>query len=304
MVLALGVGAIAVTGRENEPPVLPLRAIDVVPPFDESSPRYEYRLAEHLPHLRATAAAYRLGDDQLGRRIQRLAAALGLNGTLQAEEQGWSLTDGSRTLRVEKHQGAGWAWYMFDRTMRGLCPGEGNKCVRPTYREPRLPGLPSHAEAEARARAIYRLSGLGVECDKAAPFNTVDSVGVDLDECLVGGLPRHHSQFGVSFGQRGRVVRADGGLDALVRLGDYRLIGVDNALRVLRASGRGAGFAVEPEWPSVATVVSVDLVLERASTPDDSAAYLVPAYRFSLGHGEEALLVAVEGHYLLGADGD
>lgn len=70
----------------------------------------EYRFEGKLPDLPGTAPAYRLGSVATTAAVGRLATALGLDGDVKADSDGWLVRSGDRELRVSKLPGL--AWYL------------------------------------------------------------------------------------------------------------------------------------------------------------------------------------------------
>lgn len=68
----------------------------------------EYRVEGQLPDLASTAPAYRLGSATSTAAVSRLATALGLDGEVKADRDGWLVRSGDRELRVAKARGLPW----------------------------------------------------------------------------------------------------------------------------------------------------------------------------------------------------
>ena len=68
----------------------------------------EYRVRGTLPDLPGRARAWTLGRDADGSRVETLARALGLDGPVKAATDGWTVTAGGRSLRVERQPGLPW----------------------------------------------------------------------------------------------------------------------------------------------------------------------------------------------------
>jgi hypothetical protein len=135
---ALVVGGVVVAGgRDREPAVLPpldlsgAQATGRTPaeaaaeparapapaarPYDTGDapllrPAVTYQLRGSLPDLPDRARAWKLGRDADSGRMAALAAALGLRGQLKREQAGWTLSDGTATLRVNRLAGLPWSY--------------------------------------------------------------------------------------------------------------------------------------------------------------------------------------------------
>jgi hypothetical protein len=67
-----------------------------------------YRLQGTLPALASHAPAYRLDKGVTEAAVTRLARALGINGPVKAEPNGWTATDGTQRLEVSKDNAGEW----------------------------------------------------------------------------------------------------------------------------------------------------------------------------------------------------
>lgn len=70
----------------------------------------EYRVEGKLPDLASTAPAYRLGSATTTAAVGRLATALGVDGQVKEDRDGWVVRAGDRELRVARV--AGLPWYL------------------------------------------------------------------------------------------------------------------------------------------------------------------------------------------------
>jgi hypothetical protein len=134
---ALVVGGVVVAGgRDREPVVLPPLDLDgaqtaataeaateparvAAPtparPYDTGDapllrPAVDYRLRGSLPDLPDRARAWKLGRDADSGRMAALAAALGLRGQPKQDQAGWTVRDGTATLRVNRLAGLPWSY--------------------------------------------------------------------------------------------------------------------------------------------------------------------------------------------------
>jgi hypothetical protein len=221
--------------------------------------RYELRGA--LPALAGSAPAYRLGDAFNQGAAGRLAAALGLHGTLRAGGQGWILTDGDRTLSISNAPGLPWwlepgavAGGVVGVTRTGVatagsataaplpttvpppgtpppaacpmpvCPPNAlcaQLCGPPT--PPRTADLPTTAAAERLARSTAAAAGLAVS-DADATVTEGSTVAVALAPRL-GGVPTSGWSWTFDLGSRGAIQDASGFLAPASRIGNYPLAG-------------------------------------------------------------------------------
>jgi hypothetical protein len=144
---ALVVGGVVVAGRDRAPAVLPPLELDGTqatatdaaaaaeparvgvatparPPDGGDAPQFwppvTYQLRGSLPDLPDRARAWRLGTDLDSGRMAALAAALGLRGQRKQDRAGWTVSDGTRTLRVDRLPGLPWS---FSSVVTGTCVG-------------------------------------------------------------------------------------------------------------------------------------------------------------------------------------
>jgi hypothetical protein len=143
---ALVVGGVVVAGRDRAPAVLPpldlngaqttAEAAEAAAeparvgvasarPYDTGDapqfwPTVTYRLRGSLPDLPDRARAWRLGTDADSTRMAALAAALGLQGKLRQDQAGWTVSDGTGTLRVNRLAGLPWS---YGNVVTGACAG-------------------------------------------------------------------------------------------------------------------------------------------------------------------------------------
>jgi hypothetical protein len=220
-----------------------------------------YQVRGKLPELPRSARAWTLDQRVTSETVAALAADLGLAGTPRQEALAWTVTDGTRVLRVTRTPGLPWTF----GTARSICGGplpsgaapKGIPCavgpdlsIAPPARGRPAPGtsvpgtsvrivppqrvpLPDQARAERIARDL--LSRLGVQADGAELRATraIDRWLV-LVAPQVGGMPTSAFSWTVGIGAKGRIVSASGWL-AAPRPGDtYPLITVQQALDRLR----------------------------------------------------------------------
>jgi hypothetical protein len=110
-VLDLGETQRATAGAAQEP--ARLGGAEPARPYDTGDapqlwPPVTYKLKGSLPTLPDRARAWKVGDDPGPGRVAALAAALGLRGRPKEEPSGWTITDGGRTLTVNRLAGVPW----------------------------------------------------------------------------------------------------------------------------------------------------------------------------------------------------
>lgn len=116
--------------------------------------------------------------------------------------------------------------------------------VPPPAPPPRPADLPSRTEAEGLARALFERLGAGTEGFEMQEGWATWEAWV---EPRLDGFRVYGTSHSVSIGSKGAVVRANGFLGRPERIGDYPLVGVEEALERLRnptASG-GVGFVAD-----------------------------------------------------------
>jgi hypothetical protein len=230
--------------------------VQVTPPgTSPGTPSYQVR--GKLPELPRSARAWTLDPRVTSKTVAALAADLGLAGTPRQDALAWTVTDGTRVLRVTRTPGLPWTF----GTTRPVCGGplpsgaaapKGIPCAvgpdlstAPPARGRPVPGtsvrivpprpvpLPDQARAERIARDL--LGRLGVQADGAElrASRAIDRWLV-LAAPRVGGMPTSAFSWTVGIGAKGQVVSASGWL-AAPRPGDtYPLITVREALDRLR----------------------------------------------------------------------
>lgn len=299
-ILLAGVVSIALVGRAHEElPVLPVLT-------SASSSRSE-TLAEPVQYALATVVdvadkgpAYRLGVEDGEARAATLAGVLAVSGEVGPADNGWEVSDGERTLRVENLPGLPWSLapaggrtdYEEDpRCTMPDCP-EGTACAQvcPDSREIEQPpsrpeGLPARGDAETIARGVF--DRLGVDAPRVEVIDARISWEVIVDP-RIGGLPTVGMTHSLTIGPEGKIVGGNGYLDVPDRLGDYPLIGVDVALDRLQDESGGE---VGPGTKEVSiTAVNLGLAL--------MADHLVPSFLFTAADGLQIHTIAVADAYL------
>jgi hypothetical protein len=199
----------------------------------------EYRLADDAEAPPKTAPAYRIVPDG-DLTAAGVAKALGLSAD-EADDDA-----------LEVQPGLGWFYgpdaadsvASSSSTAVACAPevtGPAGACDAPPPPEPPA-GVPSAAEAEARFRTI--LKGLGID---AAEGKIVSDDGDNLFARsvrftpAVDGRPVEGLETTVSFGGEGRIEYGSGFFGRLEKLGDYPLVGLDEAFRRFQDGGGSSG---------------------------------------------------------------
>lgn len=137
--VAVGAGALAVTaggGGDTPPPGLPVALgasfagrSGAEAAADSMLAWVEYVPGEGLPVLGGEAPAYRLRSAVTTERVAGLADALGIEGAVEANETGWTVSDADGALEVYRGGAAQW-WYggvggvgMAEAGVAGGAPG-------------------------------------------------------------------------------------------------------------------------------------------------------------------------------------
>ncbi len=225
--------------------------------------RVEYRVEGTLPALAAHATAYRLTATTTDDRVGRLARALGLAGAVEADTSGWSVTGAGSVLTVRRSAGLPWTLAQSGSSgisssgcavavpgnvsAPGSAPGSGPAAPGPPVSVPppasppcpvptAVPGLPSRADAEQRARTALTGAGLDLGGATAASSGGVSEWFVSISPA-VGGVSVTSSPWSVTVGPHGALLGASGWLAGPASAGDYPLVGVIAGLDRLRQGG-------------------------------------------------------------------
>ncbi len=144
VVIAVGVGAIAVQASDDDPARLPVslgaagNGTKEAAAADLSMRAFvHYSAGPDLPALGDDGPAYRLSSSVEEPAVRRLAGAFGLEGELERDEDVWRATDGTHTLEVYPGFGAGWWYGPRDATKSASVSqgsGEGIACTEPADR--------------------------------------------------------------------------------------------------------------------------------------------------------------------------
>ncbi|MGW2112892.1 hypothetical protein [Streptomyces sp. NPDC001948] len=214
-------------------PEAPSRGIAPGEP-DPSGGRVVYRASGKLPEGPRTAAVRHAVGTVSAAEVARLAKALKLAGTPQAEGTYWKVGsdgDGSGSaLRVEKQAPGTWSFARYGSGGTDNCQKEticsgGN----PT---PGGSGSPvSESAARAAAAPVLKAAGQdGAALDSGQLMGSVRVVNADPK---VDGLPTYGWSTGIQVGANGEVVGGSGQLKGLEKGDSYPVIGAAQALEQL-----------------------------------------------------------------------
>lgn len=241
----------------------------------------EHRLAPGAEAPAASAPAYRFvpgaGDERT------IVEALG----------------GDRAASIEVRRGIWFFHRSPDAAVSSSAPADcvGDGCA-PDRLPPPPPGVPGEGEAEARARAI--LAELGIDPSAGIFESSADPYRVQVwFRPEVAGLPVEGLEQTIAFGEQGRIEFASGYVGRFTEMGDYPLVGMEEAIRRLQEPRDAPVAATEPHpvapdaplEPTIVEVTGAELVLSVVRPPcEDGDVVLVPAFRLL---PEEAVSVTV-----------
>ncbi|MFD0025094.1 hypothetical protein [Streptomyces sp. NPDC058382] len=296
---------------------------------DPHGQRLVYRAAGALPDGPDEAAVQRPSGTVSAAEVARLAKALGLKGTPQAEGEGtaWkvgSAGDGSGpVLRVDKQAPGTWT---FARYGSGGTDNCGKKATCSSEVTPGGSGSPV-SEKAAKAAAAPVLKAVGQDGAALDARQLMGSARVVNADPVVDGLPTYGWATGVQVGPDGAVVGGGGQLKSLEKGADYPVIGAADALKQLNAaqpsdgrkniggcatpapltdgakpSGAACGARTGAE-PATTTVTVDKAVFGLAARHVDGKQLLVPSWIFTVrpaagGTGDTVTQVAVDPKYL------
>ncbi|MEU9316583.1 hypothetical protein [Streptomyces sp. NPDC048295] len=232
---------LALDGREGAPaaPEAPSRGIAPGEP-DPNGGRVVYRAAGKLPEGPRTAAVQRAAGTVSAAEVARLAKALGLAGTPQAEGTYWKVgSDGDGSgpfLRVDKQAPGTWSFARYGSGGTDNCP---KKAVCSGGNPARGDSGSPVSESAARAAAAPVLKAAGQDGAALDSRQLMDSVRVVNANPKVDGLPTYGWSTGIQVGPDGEVVGGSGQLKGLEKGDSYPVISAAEALKQLNASAHG-----------------------------------------------------------------
>ncbi|MFJ8391929.1 hypothetical protein [Streptomyces sp. NPDC094144] len=295
---------------------------------DPHGGRLVYRAAGALPDGPAKAAVRRTSGTVSAAEVTRLAKALGLDGTPQAEPTSWKVgSDGDGSgpvLRVGRQAPGTWT---FARHGSGGTDNCGHKATcSGEHVAPGGSGSPV-SEKAAKAAAAPVLKAAGQDSATLDARQLMGSARVVNADPVVDGLPTYGWATGIQVGTDGEVIGGGGQLKGLEKGAEYPVIGAADALKQLNAaqpsdgrkniggcatvaplsgdgkpSGTSCGARTGAEPPT--TTVTVDkAVFGLAAQYADGKQLLVPSWIFTVrpgagGTGNTVTQVAVDPAYL------
>jgi hypothetical protein len=235
-----------------------------------------YQAGASLPALAAQASVYRMAGVTSAARVARLAAALGMTGSVATDPAGWSVTGASSTLRVLRLGGL--PWTLASTTASGTAvsgcaiagpaattgPGSTATAVSASAGPPAspppslpgtpatstvpagpppscpppttVPGLPSAAEAASLAQAALSRAGLDLAGASVQTYGGFTEWEVTISPA-VSGVAVVASAWSLSVGANGAILAGSGYLADPASVGDYPLVGVAAGVRRLQQGG-------------------------------------------------------------------
>ncbi|MER7723805.1 hypothetical protein [Streptomyces sp. NPDC096323] len=294
---------------------------------DPHGGRLVYRASGALPDGPDKAAVQRATGTVSASEVARLAKALGVQGTPQAEGTSWKVgSDGDGSgplLRVTKQAPGTWTFARYGS-------GGTDNCESTTVcsSKPVRPGVSGNPVSEkvAKAAAVPVLKAVGQDDAALDARQLMGSVRVVNADPVVAGLPTYGWTTGVQVGPEGEVVGGSGQLKGLEKGAEYPVIGAGEALKQLNAaqpsrggdiggcaspapledgvksSGMSCGKRTGAE-PTTTTVTVDKATFGLAARYVDGKQLLVPSWIFTVrpgagGTGDTVTQVAVDPAYL------
>lgn len=294
---------------------------------DPHGGRLVYRASGALPDGPDKAAVQRATGTVSAAEVARLAEALGVRGTPQADGASWKVgSDGDGSgplLRVAKQAPGTWTFARHGSGGTDNCV-KGSACSG----KPVAPGGSGSplSEKAAKAAAVPVLKAVGQDDAALDARQLMGSVRVVNADPVVGGLPTYGWATGIQIGPEGEVVGGSGQLKGLEKGAAYPVIGAAEALEQLNAaqppSGARTGDCATPAplenggkpsrtscgkrtgaEPPTTTVTVDKAAFGLAARYVDGKQLLVPSWIFTVrpgagGTGETVTQVAVDPAYL------
>lgn len=294
---------------------------------DPHGGRLVYRASGALPEGPDKAAVQRAEGTVSASEVARLAKALGVRGTPQAEGTSWKVgSDGDGSgplLRVTKQAPGTWTFARYGSGGTDNC--ESTTVCSSKRVAPGGSGNPV-SEKAAKAAAVPVLKAVGQDDAALDARQLMGSVRVVNADPVVAGLPTYGWTTGVQVGPDGEVVGGSGQLKGLEKGAEYPVIGAAEALKQLNAAqpSRGAdiGGCASPApledgvkssgmscgkrtgaEPTTTTVTVDKATFGLAARYVDGKQLLVPSWIFTVrpgagGTGDTVTQVAVDPAYL------
>ena len=282
----------------------------------------EYRLAISLPQLPGQATVYQLRPTPLTRTdASRMSKALGLGSVQPSPGGGWRATAQGATFDVTSTP-TSWSVHLARASAGPNAPiSDGKLCIQiyppppgcaqapaptpsvpPTTTTTSVPrtttssappatSVPAtSSSAETTARSALHAMGVRASDARAAVKTAPDGFTVTLTP-LVGGVTVEGLEWTFGVSPAGAIIRVDGLLVDLERIGDYPLSTVRSAYDTLARSGTGPATGRRTTAPNgarpVVLIERVQLGLMVVAGTEPTTVYVVPTYRFT-GHVEAA----------------
>lgn len=295
LVVVVGLVALAVVGSGGDGPrPLPIGAAglgaapEAAPMVADAAMRVaptEHRVEGELAELDGEEHAWSVGREADQDRIAALAEVLGIDGDVEATEDGWRVADGETSLDVSRQPGLPWSSSpvyeevhgpdtavsseptapdearpapddgQYDCPMPDCPPGTAciQACAEPVAPAPegepeseRPAGLPNELEAEAIGRDVLARAGVSL-ADAEVRTHDLFSSWLVSAQPAVGGLPTVGMEWAVAIGPDGVVEHANGWLADPTEGDAYPLVGTTAALDRLRADQGGGFGGPEPD---------------------------------------------------------
>ena len=194
---AAGAAAIAATGSSGEAskpkiviagPSAPAADAGAAAALPGGGPMVgvEIKVQGTLPELAGDARGYRLGSEPAAGSVQRLAEALGVHGSVQADAGGWVVREGNRLVRVQRAPGLPWFLSIYDGTCTVVPGTAGGSSPGPQSVPPAPPNSASDNSSSAEALPPVAPPG-PTDCPETAGGGSVSS-GVAV-ACPLGAPP-------------------------------------------------------------------------------------------------------------------
>ncbi|MGW6100176.1 hypothetical protein ACWFRK_38970 [Streptomyces sp. NPDC055157] len=226
------------TPGDPDGPTAPPEGIAVGEP-DPGGGGLVYRAAGKLPDGPDTAAVHRAKGTVSAAEVARLAKALGVAGTPQAEGAAWKVgSDGDGSgplLRVNKQAPGTWTFARYGSGGTDNCQSTtvcSSKDVAPGGT-----GAPV-SEKAAKAAAAPVLKAAGQDDAALDARQLMGSVRVVNANPVVDGLPTYGWATGIQVGPDGEVTGGSGQLKGLEKGAEYPVISAGDALNQLNRAGR------------------------------------------------------------------
>ncbi|RII17156.1 hypothetical protein DSC45_15440 [Streptomyces sp. YIM 130001] len=223
------------------PPVLNLDGrTEGVAPGEPAPGGVTYRAGGKLPDGPDSAPVYRAKAKVDSDRVEKLAEALGVDGSPRAEGNTWRVgnpTDGP-LLQVGREAPGTWTYTLHRPSGTDNCP-PGKACTTVGSPAGEDDDAKAVSEAAAMKAAAPVLEALGTGDAKTDAEQTMGAVRVVNADPVVGGLPTYGWSTGIRVGPDGVVSGGSGRLSEPVKGAEYPVAGARKTLDRMNASGTG-----------------------------------------------------------------